>query len=330
LQERSLFSSAVSTSVLAAAPEGILVLNREGQIVLVNSQTEELLRYAADELLGKHFDVVLPESFREEHERQIAGCRYAPGARRDRVELVLSAVCKDGEKLLLNISVGCTNVHGEPLVCCIMREAEAPGETMQERYEAEVRFRLMVENSEDILGIRNADGTFRYANPSFQRVLGYKQEEIIGCTGFDLIHPEDRPRFDSLRGEFMKNPGARDSLQFRALHANGSWVTLEGVAHNLLGDPDIQGVVINLRDISECKQAEAEKEKLASELQEAAAKASLLTGLLSICASCKKVKDEAGHWEQIESYFRERSEVEFSHGMCPECAKLWFPDEFAQ
>jgi hypothetical protein len=47
---------------------------------------------------------------------------------------------------------------------------------------------------------------------------------------------------------------------------------------------------------------------------------------LPICASCKKIHDENGKWQQIETYIRERSKVEFSHGMCPECARLWYPD----
>src|SRR6266481_2947554 len=53
-----------------------------------------------------------------------------------------------------------------------------------------------------------------------------------------------------------------------------------------------------------------------------------LRGLLTICASCKKVHAENGSWQQIESYIRDRSEVEFTHTMCPECALIWYPDHF--
>ena len=62
-----------------------------------------------------------------------------------------------------------------------------------------------------------------------------------------------------------------------------------------------------------------EKEKALLEVKK-------LTGLLPICASCKKIRDDKGYWNQIELYIRDRSEVEFSHGICPECAKKLYPD----
>lgn len=190
---------------------------------------------------------------------------------------------------------------------------------------SDAMLRLMVEHSEDILTIRDADGRIRYTTPSFYRVMGYRQEEMIGETGFELIHPEDRAIVLNALDEFMKAPGARDSIQYRARHANGSWVSLEVVAYNLLGHPDIQGVLISGRDISNRKRDEAVKDQLIWELQQALAGANTLSGVLPICASCKKIQDEGGNWQQIEWYVRERAQVEFSHGMCPECTRLWFP-----
>jgi hypothetical protein len=55
-------------------------------------------------------------------------------------------------------------------------------------------------------------------------------------------------------------------------------------------------------------------------------KMKILEGLLPICASCKKIKDDQGSWKQIESYVRDRSEADFSHGICPECARKLYPD----
>ena len=52
-----------------------------------------------------------------------------------------------------------------------------------------------------------------------------------------------------------------------------------------------------------------------------------MTGVLPICASCKKIQNEDGNWQQIELYIRERAQVEFSHGICPECTRLWFPEQ---
>jgi PAS domain S-box-containing protein len=188
----------------------------------------------------------------------------------------------------------------------------------------EERFRFMVENSHDIVTIRDADGRVRYTNPSVHRVLGYKQEEMIGSTGFELIHPDDRSAVEDAFHEFWKNPGARDSIQYRARHANGTWISIEVTAYNLLDHPVIQGVVINGRDISRRKQEESGNEQLIAELQRTLANAKTLTGVLPICASCKKIQ-EGDRWHQVEAYIRDRSQVEFSHTMCPECTTLWYP-----
>jgi PleD family two-component response regulator len=68
-----------------------------------------------------------------------------------------------------------------------------------------------------------------------------------------------------------------------------------------------------------------EKEKLIGELKEALAKVKTLSGLLPICSSCKKIRDDKGYWNQIETYIRERSEADFTHGICPKCAKMLYP-----
>jgi hypothetical protein len=79
-------------------------------------------------------------------------------------------------------------------------------------------------------------------------------------------------------------------------------------------------------EVNERKQAQAEKDKLIAELKSALNEVKTLSGLLPICASCKKIRDDRGYWNQIESYIREHSEAEFSHSICPECAhKLYHP-----
>ena len=68
-----------------------------------------------------------------------------------------------------------------------------------------------------------------------------------------------------------------------------------------------------------------ERKKLITELQDSIATVKTLRGLLPICASCKKVRDDKGYWSQIEHYITEHSEAEFSHGLCPDCVKEIFP-----
>ena len=68
------------------------------------------------------------------------------------------------------------------------------------------------------------------------------------------------------------------------------------------------------------------EKKLRNELQEAFENIKVLKGLLPICASCKKIRDDKGYWNQIETYIKEHSEADFSHGICPECAKKLYPE----
>ncbi len=82
----------------------------------------------------------------------------------------------------------------------------------------------------------------------------------------------------------------------------------------------------HLRDIVERQRAQEEREKLILELQEALSKVKQLSGLLPICAGCKKIRDDSGYWNQIEHYLREHSEAEFSHGLCPECLETLYPE----
>ena len=74
------------------------------------------------------------------------------------------------------------------------------------------------------------------------------------------------------------------------------------------------------------KRAEIEKDKLIVELKDALHTVKTLSGLLPICASCKKIRDDNGYWNQIESYIQTHSEAKFSHGMCPDCAKQFYPE----
>jgi hypothetical protein len=81
-----------------------------------------------------------------------------------------------------------------------------------------------------------------------------------------------------------------------------------------------------IRDISERKRAEAEKERLITELQQALGEVKTLSGFFPICASCKKIRDDQGYWEQMEAYIMARSQAQFSHCICPECAKRLYPE----
>ena len=83
------------------------------------------------------------------------------------------------------------------------------------------------------------------------------------------------------------------------------------------------------QEIAERKRAETAREKTIIELQDALAQVRTLTGLLPMCASCKKIRDDQGYWQAVEVYIRQHSDADFSHGLCPDCARKLYPDIFA-
>lgn len=81
----------------------------------------------------------------------------------------------------------------------------------------------------------------------------------------------------------------------------------------------------SIRYSIERKRDEIEKIKLINELKKALDEVKTLSGMLPICASCKKIRDDSGYWNQVEEYIEEHTDVEFSHGICPECSKRLYP-----
>ncbi len=81
-----------------------------------------------------------------------------------------------------------------------------------------------------------------------------------------------------------------------------------------------------VHDITEHKKADEDRERLITELRSALEEIKTLRGIIPICSFCKKIRDDKGFWNQVEVYIKEHSEVDFSHSLCPECAREHYPD----
>jgi len=134
-------------------------------------------------------------------------------------------------------------------------------------------------------------------------------------------------------------PFEADEVHFPALSGGGeAYINMRGVP--LMRGGEIIGAMYISMDVTALRKAKDElrhhKERLeelvearTSDLRDALAKVKTLSGFLPICASCKKIRDDKGYWNQIEAYLSAHSEVEFSHSLCPECARKLFPDLMA-
>ncbi len=120
----------------------------------------------------------------------------------------------------------------------------------------EASFRSLLKNVLDIVAILDADGTLRYVSPAIETMLGYRPEEVTGTAVFHYVHPEDLEKALEALAETLVRTGVLPPLEFRARRADGSWRHVEVVRNNRLDDPDVGGVVINVRDITQRKVAE--------------------------------------------------------------------------
>lgn len=141
-----------------------------------------------------------------------------------------------------------------PAVRRALREAEERknrlrAETTLERREK--HFRAVSENSLDIVSLLNRDGNFTYNSQAMQRVLGYESAELLGRSAFSLVHEDDVERVRDNFFASVANPDLTITKKFRIRHKDGSWRYMESICKSMLDDPEIGGVVVNSRDVSE-------------------------------------------------------------------------------
>lgn len=120
------------------------------------------------------------------------------------------------------------------------------------RRQSEARFSSLVQNSSDVVMVVDADSTVRWISPSVERVLGFHPEDLDGAKLTGIVHPEDRTAVL----QFLTD-GSRDdhpgTTEFRMRHREGFWLHVETLRTNLLHDPNVRGIVLNTRDVSERK-----------------------------------------------------------------------------
>jgi two-component system sensor histidine kinase/response regulator len=121
---------------------------------------------------------------------------------------------------------------------------------------SEEHFRTLLEFASDAIAVIDEQGTIVYASQTTTRILGYSTEEFVGKSAFDLVHPDDLERTESLFAECLRSPGVPIRAEYRASHKDGTWRELEGVAVNRIDHPGVRGIAVSYRDVSEQKQTQ--------------------------------------------------------------------------
>lgn len=187
---------------------------------------------------------------------------------------------------------------------------------------AEERYRILVERSPFPISISSlAGGEIMFFNPRAAEAFRVDRSAVIGQQS---SHFYGNPPSRSALVERVEQQGSltEEELLMRRADGEDFWALLSISQITFEGKPALFAA---FSEITARKKTEAERDRLIAELQTALSEIKRLSGLIPICCSCKRIRDDEGYWQQVEAYISQHAGVQFTHGFCPECAEKLYP-----
>jgi PAS domain S-box-containing protein len=186
-------------------------------------------------------------------------------------------------------------------------------------------YQILLDESMDPTFSFYADGTYRYVNKAFAGGAGKPLGEIIGNTIWDVFDKDEADkRFAIVKKVFAEEKTEEIEVRVPLPSGDAYYLTTVKPIFNDLGT--VETVICTSKNITKRKLAEIALKEKHEKLIKAMEEIKVLSGLLPICSSCKKIRDDKGYWNQIETFIQDHSEAKFSHGICKECAIELYPD----
>lgn len=172
------------------------------------------------------------------------------------------------------------------------------------------------------LCVSGFDGRFQNLNPAWKEMLGWPIREMKGVHRLNYVHPDDHEKTIAAERRLV-NGETLNGFENRYMCRNGTsrWLSWHSVP-----DPARREVLSVVRDVSDQKRREKGQEILIRSLKKALRRAKILHGMLPICSNCKKIRDDQDKWHHVETYLRNHTEADFTHGVCPGCMKELYPE----
>ncbi len=307
--------------------EGISLADGQGNYIFVNSVFCNMTGYSEPELLKMNVRDLKKKGTRPKLFPKILnnGSGY----------LETELIRKDGSLFFADIIGTKIKIGDQPLILGIIRDISDQKQLTDTLKKNEERFKFLAENMGDIVWTLDMNFNATYVSPSVEKILGYTVEERKRQKLEEMVTPET---FERIMATFIEEM-ERDKIagvdtdrsihiEVEYFHKNGSIVWMENIIKAIRDDSgSIIGMYGVSRDITGRKKAEQEKEKLIKELKDALNEIKTLSGLLPICSGCKKIRDDRGYWNYLESYIEQHSDALFSHSVCPECADRLYGDQ---
>jgi len=313
------------SSLLEATPLPIYVLDTNGCYSMVNRAWEKVTGVERGDAIGRSPHDTVPHAIAE---HCLEAARQVMQTGESTTEEMASEL-EDGEHYLHTIRFPIQNSEGKvDAVGNITADLTAHKQAEKALKDSEAVLRSFFDSPGQHRGIVEIVGNDILnvsLNESAAGFMGGTKEFFTNKFASDLGMPDEEVEMWIGRYEESRRTGQPVRFEFhRQFRNKESWFVARV---SYLGDHDrCPRFAYVITDIAERKKAEAERERLLRELQQALGEVKTLSGLLPICSSCKKIRDDGGSWSEIENFIQTRSHAHFSHGICPDCMKSLYPE----